>query len=73
MKHNKFLDFDYVYKGIYLIRLISFLFFLYSAMIIYTHYTGENILIAIMITTGFILFIMICGKIGEILHWKSIW
>ena len=73
MKYNKFLDFDYVCKGIYLTRLISSLFFLYSAMIIYAHYTGENILTAIVITTGFIIFIMICGYISDLLKWKSIW
>ena len=73
MNYSKFIDLDYVYKGIYLTRLISYLFFLYSAMIIYTHYTGENILTTIIITTGFLIFIMICGYIGDLLKWKSIW
>jgi len=72
MNYSKFIDLDYVYKGIYLTRLILYLFFLYSVMIIYAHYTEENMLTAVIITTGFLIFIMICGYIGNILKWKSI-
>lgn len=73
MKYKKFFDFDYVYKGVYLTRLISYLFFVYITIIIYAYYTEQNILTGIMITTGFITFIIVCGKIGDVLHWKSIW
>ncbi len=32
MKYNKFLDFDYVYKGVYMTRLIMFLLILFGGM-----------------------------------------
>ena len=72
-KAKNMLDFDYVYKGVYLTRLISFLLFVYGSIIIYAYYSEQDILAGIFITTVFFIFIMICRKIGDALHWKSIW
>lgn len=73
MKYNKFLDFDYVYKGVYLTRLIMFLLMLYIGIFIFAIITGRNVIDGFLITTGFLMFIIICGKIGDMLHLKSIW
>ncbi len=73
MNYSKFLDFDYVYKRIYLTRLIIFLLILYGGVVFYGYYTNQNIMDGILLTTGLLIFIIICGKIGELLKWKSIW
>ncbi len=69
---NKY-NFDYVYKKIYLVRLISSLIFLYTSMILIAYFQNESIINVILTTTGIIIFIMICGYIGTTLKWKSIW
>jgi len=72
-KAKNMLDFDYVYNGIYITRLIMYLSIVYGGITLYGYYTNQNIIDGIFITTVFFIFIMICGKIGNALHWKSIW
>ncbi len=54
MNYNKFLDFDYVYKGVYLTRLIMFLLMLFGGMVLYSYFTNQNIIDGILVLTGFL-------------------
>lgn len=61
-------DFDYIYKGIYLTRLLSFLLLVYTAITINAYFNNQNIVTAWEATTGVLIFIFIFGKIVYIIR-----
>lgn len=66
------IDFDLVYKGVYIIRLITFLITFFTFIAVYLYVTNENVLDGIIISVGLLLFIIISGKIGEYILGKRI-
>lgn len=64
----KLYNMNYAYKGIYLVRLISFFLIFSVAMISLAYFTGGSILKGLSLATALIIFIIICEKIGRILR-----
>lgn len=63
-------DFDYVYKGIYLTRLIYFLLSVYVVMAIVSYINNKSIVKAWEIETGFLILLFLVGKILGIFRGK---
>jgi hypothetical protein len=60
-------DFDYIYKGIYLTRLLSFLLLVYTAITINAYFTNQSIVVEWEVLTGVLIFIFVFGKIVDTL------
>lgn len=61
------LDFDRTYKGIYIVRLASFLVMYLFSVVIVAWLTNESVINGLIIGAMLIFFIAVCGWIGEYL------
>lgn len=59
------IDYDYVYKGIYISRLVIFLSLVFIISTIYAFLEHKNVITVWILCIMLLGFILLCGKIGE--------